>query len=206
MAKVLETFENTNNDGQEDISFMQPFVAAVTIRGTSALLFHRWSVEGVEEKAKAAKGSKAKKTDNVESYVYRNEKGYICIPNTYFRGSIVNAAKFLQDPRSPRKSAMDLFKAGVIVLDELCSLGSKDWDYLDRRRVTVQRAGITRARPAFNAGWEAMFHCQSLVPEYISSTLLHETIEKAGKLVGVGDDRPTYGRFQVVGFKVLKDV
>lgn len=203
MAKALETLVNTNNDGQEDIGFTEPFIAEVTIRGTSALLFHRWSVEGVEEKAKAAKGSKAKKTDNVESYVYRNEKGYICIPNTYFRGSIVNAAKFLQDPRSPRKSAMDLFKAGVIVLDELSSLGSKDWDYLDRRRVTVQRAGITRARPAFNAGWECSFHCQVVLPEYVNSDLLNEVIQKAGKLVGLGDDRPSYGRFLVTGFKVV---
>lgn len=112
------------------------------------------------------------------------------------------AAKFRQDPRSPRKSAMDLFKAGVVTLTELASLGSKDWDYLDARRVMVQRSAVTRQRPAFNKGWSAEFELQVLVPEYIDSQMLHDVAVQAGRLVGIGDFRPTYGRFQVTSWQV----
>ncbi len=116
--------------------------------------------------------------------------------------SIINAAKYKQDPRSPRKSAMDLFKAGVVVLEELCDLGVAEWDYIDRRRVMIQRNGITRCRPAMHSGWKCSAHLQILLPEYISPSLLNETIQAAGRLIGVGDFRPTFGRFMVTGFSV----
>ena len=48
------------------------------------------------------------------------------------------ALAFRQDPRSPRKSAMDLFKAGAVCLTPLASLHVRDWDYEDRRRVMIQ--------------------------------------------------------------------
>ncbi len=201
--KKLETLNNVSNDGAKAISTEEPYVVEVRVKGTAALLFHRWSCDEIEAKSKAKKGSQAKKEDNLESYVWRNTKNEICIPGEYFRMSIINAAKFLQDPRSPRKSAMDLFKAGITTLDELCSLGSKDWDYLDRRRVTIQRNGITRIRPAFNIGWETEFRLQVLLPEYLSPALLNETIGKAGRLIGIADFRPTYGRFLVIRFDVI---
>lgn len=197
----LETLVDSTNGAEESIRHRMPYVATITVEGTSAILFHRWNVEGIEEKGKAPKGSDAKKTDDVKSYVWRDEKGEIAIPGEYFRQSIIGAAKYRQDPRSPRKSAMDLFKAGIVVLDEYCSLGSKDWDYLDRRRVTVMRAGITRARPAFMAGWRTTMKLTILLPEYIPPRLLNDVIRDAGELVGVADNRPSYGRFQITRFE-----
>lgn len=192
--------ESPTNGGLETIVASIPYVATVRIKGTAAILFHRWNVEAIEEKGKAAKGSKAKKTDDIESYVYRDDEGEICIPGEYMRGAIINAAKFRQDPRSPRKSAMDLFKAAVISLTELASLGVKKWDYEDRRRAPVQRQGITRTRPAMKPGWEAEFQLQVQLPEYVSPAILLDTITAAGRLVGLADFRPTFGRFQVVKF------
>ena len=100
---------------------------------------------------------------------------------------------------------MDLFKAGIVSLTELASLGIAEPDFYDRRRVTVQRAGITRVRPAVRAGWEAEFVLQILLPEYILLELLHDAITQAGRLVGVGDFRPTYGRFAVAKLEVLNN-
>jgi hypothetical protein len=119
------------------------------------------------------------------------------------RGAIVAAAKFHQDPRSPRKSAMDLFKAGVVSLTDLASLGVKEWDYEDRRRVVIQRNGVTRVRPALRKGWSASVDLMVTTPEYIAPDFLQQVITKAGLLVGVGDFRPTYGRFGMVGFELL---
>lgn len=190
------------NGGQEAIEYQQPYMVTVKLTGTADLLFHRWNVEAVEEKANAAKGSKAKKTDNVESYLYRDKDRSICLPGEYVRQSIIMAAKFRQDPRSPRKSAMDLYKAAVVSLTAYASLGKTDPDYLHKCRVQVQRNGITRVRPAIMTGWEAEMQLSVLLPEYVSPQALQDVLTQAGRLIGVGDFRPTYGRFAIKSFDV----
>lgn len=199
MNKMVNSEQVTN--GAESY-VLAPYIVEVTIQGSADILFHRWNNEAVAEKAAAAKNSKTKKTDNIESYVYRNADGEISLPGENFRQSIITAAKFRQDPRSPRKSAMDLFKAGIVPLTELASFGSTKWDYEDARRVMIQRNGITRIRPAMRKGWRLTFQIMVNTPDYIESDDLRQTIESAGRLVGVGDFRPTYGRFGVVSFSI----
>ena len=201
IKQKITAIGDPTNDAAQIISFDQPYVAKIDVVGSASILFHRWSVDGVEAKARAAKGSKSKKEDDVPSYVYRTEDGFLAVPSEYFRQSIIAAAKYKQDPRSPRKSAMDLFKAGLACLTDLNSLGKKDWDFVDRRRVTIQRNGITRCRPAMFPGWKVQFELQILLPEYLSPTLVNETIASAGRLIGICDFRPTFGRFQVTGFE-----
>jgi hypothetical protein len=203
MAKAnLKVVNEPTNGGKTAIEQGFPYAVEITAEGAADLLFHRWNCEAVETKSKAAKNSTAKKTDDVESYIWRNEDNELCIPGEYFRQSIIHAAKFKQDPRSPRKSAMDLFKAGVVCLTPLASLGTTEWDYLDTRRVTVQRAGVNRTRPAMKQGWKATVMFQILTPEYIEPVLFNDVLNTAGRLVGVGDFRPTYGRFFISKFKV----
>lgn len=194
-----------SNDGSFTIDQSKPFIATVVLEGTSDILFHRWSNEDVAEKGAAAKGSKAKKCDNIEAYVYRCDDGTIAIPGEYLRGAIIGAAKFRQDPRSPRKSMADLAKAAIVSLTPLASLGVKNWDFEDRRRVTIQRNAITRCRPAMKSGWRAEFDLMVNLPEYVSPAILNELVQQAGRLIGLADFRPTYGRFQVLGFSVHQD-
>jgi hypothetical protein len=211
MTVVIESGKKdeleVTNGGRSQLEMTEPYVAHIDVQGVCPIIFHRWNVESVEAKSASAKGSKAKKTDDVESFISRNEKGIICVPGEYLRQAVLHAAKFRQDPRSPRKSMMDLCKAGVFALDELVPITSasgkeaKDWDYLDRRRMTVQRNSITRSRPAFHAGWRAQFHLQVVLPEYIGPMLLNDLIALAGKVVGLADSRPSYGRYQMTGFK-----
>lgn len=197
--------ESPTDGARNGIEIQMPYRVEVTVQGVAPLLFHRWNCESVESKSKAKKGSAEKKTDDVESYVYRTIKGELAIPGEYLRGSIVNAAKFQQDPRSPRKSAADLFKAGVISLTDLATLGTKSWDMLDKRRVQIQRSAITRSRPCMREGWKATFILQVQLPEYIDHALLNATIQAAGRLIGLGDFRPTFGRFSITSFEVLED-
>jgi len=188
------------NGAEATVVMERPYVATVTIRGTADLLMHRWNCEAADAKSKAAKGSKAKKSDDTESYVYRDEDGYLAVPGEYLRQAIIAAAKFRQDPRSPRKSAVDLFKAGLVCLTPLATLGPKPlkrWDYEDRRRVVVQRNAITRVRPAVRQGWELTVELMVLLPEYVAPELLLDVINAAGRLIGLADFRPTYGRFAV---------
>lgn len=192
--------EVPTNGAAATIAEGQPYTLDATIHGVADLIMHRWNCEAVDSKAKAAKGSKAKKSDDVESYVYRNDAGEICIPGEYVRQSVIWAAKFKQDPRSPRKSAMDLMKAALIIEPNLASLGVKDWDYLDTRRVVVQRNGISRTRPAMKAGWTFDVSITVLLPEYVNQDFLVDLLNTAGRLIGIGDFRPTYGRFVLKSF------
>lgn len=210
MAKAMAVSEPTNG-GKDAIEATIPYVANMTIVGSADLLLHAWNCEAVEEKSLAKKGSAVKKSDNLESYVRRNEDGLICLPVEYLRMSVVNAAKFRQDPRSPRKSAMDLFKAAIVSLSSLSPIVNRDgavtkeWEFEHKCRVQIQRNGITRIRPAFRAGWSVEASLMVLLPEYVDSASLHEVISSAGRLIGVGDFRPTYGRFQVTKFEIQKD-
>lgn len=199
--------ETTLLNGVENkVKFETPYSVEIEITGACPILFHKWDCEVVETKSKARKGSAEKKSDNLESFIYRNEEGYICLPGEYLRMAMIYAAKFRQDPRSPRKSAFDLFKAGIISLTDLAPIngGVMKWDFLDQRRVVVQRNGITRMRPAFHKGWKAEFILCVNVPEYIDFAFFCEVLQTAGRLIGIGDFRPTYGRFDVTKSQQLE--
>jgi hypothetical protein len=202
MGKIeVEVLANVSNGGATAIETQTPYQLIVGIEGTAPILFHAWNCDAVDAKGKASKNSKAKKSDDLESYVYRNAKKELCLPGEYLRQSMIAAAKFKQDPRSPRKSACDLFKAALVSTTTLASLGAKDWDYVDRRRVTIQRNGITRERPAMREGWRAQFDFTVLLPEYVDRHLFADVLQSAGRLIGVGDFRPTFGRFSVSKFE-----
>jgi len=204
-ARRTDALATPSNGAAEQIEFTAPYRAEIEVTGVAPFLFHAWNVESIAEKAGAAKGSKAKKTDNLESYVYRDGEGVLGIPGAYIAASVREAGKYMQDPRSPRKSCADLFRASIVPMTVLASTGQKDWDYVDRRRVVIQRSGVTRERPALREGWKVTFILLVTAPEYVSPTRLHEALIRAGQLIGLGDFRPSHGRFQVTRFEVLKD-
>lgn len=197
-----------SNGADDDIELQVPYEVRVVIEGTATLLYHAYNNEAVAEKARAAKGSAAKKTDNVESYVHRTEDGKIGIPGMAFTAAIANAGRSHQDPRSPRKSMRDLLTASVLPLQEVFPLlpETATWDYEDARRVVVQRAAVTRVRPAMKAGWRCALNLQVSSKEYVPPALLNKLINQAGRFVGLLDFRPTFGRFQIVHFEVVQEL
>lgn len=196
---VLE--EQVGNGAREAIEAGIPYRLTARIQGVAPILFHAWNIEAVAEKAAAAKGSKAKKSDDVATYAYRDADGNLGIPGQNFAASIQMAGKFMQDPRSPRKSAFDLCKAGVVPLTTVAPFlpVTQKWDFEHAARVTVQRAGVTRIRPAMREGWTVEFDVLVTTPEYLPPAVMAQLIGSAGRLVGLCDFRPTYGRFTVVG-------
>lgn len=193
------------NDGKEAVEIGAPYIARIEIEGVAPILFHRYSCEAVIAKSEATKNSKAKKTDDVESYVYRCEDGTLGIPGQAMKAALVGAGRSRQDPRSPRKSAIDLYKAIIIPLEDIATTGKKDWDYIDQRRAVVQRNAVNRSRPALLKGWKCAFSILIQAPEYLDAHGLQSLAVDAGRFCGLGDFRPTYGRFSVVGFKIQKD-
>lgn len=198
--------ERTKGKGSGGVvEYSQPYSVEVEIEGTEALLMHRYDIEAVEAKGKAKKGSRDKKTDNVESYAYRSENGNLYLPGVAVKECIAESAKFTQDPRSPRKSAYDLFRAGIKIKQEIPFLTHTDkWDYEDKRPVVVQMNRVARVRPALREGWRAMFHISILLPEYIEPKFLSEILSRAGMTIGLLDYRPDFGTFRVNRFEALE--
>ena len=197
--------ESPTNGGESSIEMQKPYRVEIEIEGVCPLLFHRWNNESVAAKARAKKGSVEKKSDDTESYLYKNESGFVSLPGEYVRQAVIHASKYEQDPRSPRKSLMDLMKAALVSLTELASLGVKEPDYFDQRRVVIQRSAVTRSRPAMKTGWKAKVILMVNLPEYVPPARLNHILQQAGRIIGVADFRPSFGRFNVVKFEVLED-
>jgi hypothetical protein len=77
------------------------------------------------------------------------------------------------------------------------------WDYEDARRVVIGRAGITRIRPAMREGWTCGFDLLINTPEYLTPQIVAKLLNDAGRLCGLLDFRPTFGRFTVTNFEIL---
>lgn len=204
-AETLTEISPVTNGEESFVEMQKPYRVLVELEGTCPILFHRWNNESVAAKARAKKGSAEKKTDDTESFIYKDDSGFVCIPGEYLRQAVIHAAKFEQDPRSPRKSMMDLMKAALVSLTDLASLGVKEPDYIDQRRVVIQRSAVTRSRPAMKAGWKAKFILMINLPEYVSPQKLNHLIQMAGRIGGLGDFRPSYGRYNVTKFTELDD-
>jgi hypothetical protein len=203
-AVAVNLHDEVNGKGESAAGIESgPATYEVTVQGVAPMLFHRWDCAAVDAKSKAKKNSKEKKTDNLESYVYRHDNGTLGVPAENFRGALLNAAKSKADPRSPRKSARDLMNAILLVTPMIASLGVKTWDYEDSRRVTIQRNGITRIRPAMREGWQLKFHINILDTSYADEPFVHDLVSSAGRFCGLCDHRPQFGRFNVIGFKRL---
>lgn len=184
----------------------QPYKARVTIEGTAPLLCHRYDCDEVEAKALAPKGSKGKKSDNVESYLYRvPETNEVGIPAKNLKSMLASkrsgAGRSFQDPRSKRKNACELWQASLFVEPQVASLGKKTWDFLDRSRQCVQNAAVARVRPGFSKGWTLTFIVNVVQPSLLPPEELKRALDYAGAFVGLGDSRPDFGRFTVVRFE-----
>jgi hypothetical protein len=107
MAELVAIDRTQGKGASGVVEFTQPYVVEVEVEGTEVLLMHRYDVEAVEAKGRAKKGSKDKKSDNVESYAYRSANGNLYLPGAAVKECIAESAKFTQDPRSPRKSAYE---------------------------------------------------------------------------------------------------
>jgi len=188
--------------GRRGAELMEPYAVAVTVEGVAPMLFHRADADEMTAKGAAAKNSRTKKTDNTESYLYRDRKsGEIGVPGMNIKAALAHSARSSSDPRSPRKSARELVIAGIFVTPPLVSLGLEEPDYIDRRTVLIQRNRIVRERPAVGEGWKLKFQINVIEAQLISEGFLRDIADRAGSLVGLCDFRPEFGRFRIMSWQ-----
>ena len=166
----------------------------VTVEGTHQLLFH-CDPEPVGSFRGYEMGHAPK------DKLYRDDQGNICIPGRYLHGAILEAAQHEPDPYNPRKNMHKLIRSSLVCLTELASLGVKKPHHIDQRKAIWHGMKSVWCRPAFEKGWQAKFLFRMAVE--IPSSVLNHLIQLAGRLVGLADFRPTYGRFTVIDYRVL---
>lgn len=184
----------------------------VTIKGDAPLLQHRFPVPDLASMTKGGTKQTGARdyTQEWRDHLYVS-KSQVYQPATHIEGALVKSAVNFKITGKRGKTYKDLFRAAVFVSPEEILHGVDEPDeldtdadkrlYLDMRPVVVQRARIVRIRPAFSTGWELDFSIE-VIDDEISSTLLQDVLTLAGKTVGIGDFRPKFGRFSVIGFKV----
>ena len=68
--------------------------------------------------------------------------------------------------------------------------------FMDRRSVGNQKNRVMRTRPRFNE-WELHFKL-AFDETSLSRRELLDILQSAGRYIGLGDYRPTFGRFEIV--------
>lgn len=123
------------------------------------------------------------------------------IPANVLYATLLNGAK-----KSKKGTS---YKSGVFVNDDakftfasasktLAEL-RKNPAHHDRRMENVQGKKIARTRPIFS-DWSATFTVD-YDPSIIDAADVVQLVTDAGRLVGIGDRRPAYGRFEIVSAK-----
>lgn len=192
------------------------YTVSTTIKGIAPLMQHRFPMPDLGNLSKGGNKSTGAKdyTQEWRDYLYAEANGQIYQPSSHIEGALIKAAVGFKVTGKRGKTYKDLFSAnvfidplyipheGFFVPDELDTDADKPL-YLDMRPVVVQRARVTRIRPAFSPGWKLSFEIQ-VADDEIQPGLLQDVLSLAGKTVGIGDYRPRFGRFNVVGYEVHK--
>ena len=88
------------SNGDEPSPSDSEYAIEVSIQGITPMLMHRYDTQAVKDKGAAKKGSKDKKTDNLDSYVYKDDDGYLAVPGEALWACLGEAARRMQDPSS----------------------------------------------------------------------------------------------------------
>ena len=133
--------------------------------------------------------------------LYLDDKGRPCWPSENIEAMMIAAAK-------KTRKGTDA-KAGLFIEQNAPILyeGPKNadglWKYktfdnnpfISRVPAVINRSRIMRTRPIFHE-WSLEFDI-SFLPEMFDDQQIIDTVETAGRIIGLSDWRPKYGRFEV---------
>ena len=176
---------------------------AVTIKGVTPLLMHRFPMAGADDTSKSRTGVPDWKAE-AEVALYRDEKGIIYQPASHIEGALKQASKTLKVPGKRGATYSKLVGSALSVVPDAIPHKIQDW-HTDARPVVIQRARIIRYRPVFDK-WELAFEIL-IADDQLPAEVVKQAIDHAGQYVGIGDFRPgkggKFGKFIVTEFKEL---
>ena len=179
----------------------------LTATGTVPLLMHNARLSNpTDEIAKAMKriSSKRAKTDDDHEEMarlehmgslYYDEHAGPFIPGQNFERCLVDAARVTKAGKKIERGVFVETNVNPVAFDGPRTIDGlwKDENFRHVASVKVQQNRVTRTRPQFRT-WvvdaDGMFD-----PTVISFEELAEIAETAGRMIGLGDWRPRFGRF-----------
>ncbi len=129
--------------------------------------------------------------------LYMDKKGKVCLPTMNIRASLIQGARLSRGGKEVERAVVFMDQQVPLVYDGPKTAEGlwKDKTFVDQRTVRVQRAKLVRYRPIFTE-WEAITSV-TINPELLNIENLLDYWKMAGNLVGIGDFRPLFGRYEV---------
>lgn len=183
----------------------------ITIGGDAILLHNGQLADPLNPYTKALKNltSTRKKTDATHIEIakaeymgslYLDSKQRVILPSRVLEAHLVKAAK---SSKEGKEAASGLFvdtdglmkyEGGPLSPDELWDTG----EHVLTVAVRVTQARVMRTRPLLK-NWETTFQV-SVLDDAVNEASLRKWLEDGGRVVGIGDYRPRYGRYEVRSF------
>jgi len=183
-----------------------------TITGISPLLMNRFTDEAEVATSSGhspavGNGNRGTPRQQAEKTAYRDPTtGELFLPGPNIFAAIIDAGKFHKIGKNKATTTRSsLIPAGLLVLDMMISLGTKDFEVDSRRIVNPATNGARLRHRARLDKWEANFS-MDVDEAMFSADFVRLLVDDAGKKIGVCDFRPAkrgpFGRFVVTKWKV----
>jgi hypothetical protein len=189
-----------SSHGLPSITFM--------LTGVSPLLLHnsRLFLNPLAPEYKSFRQLTSKKSKTDDDYIkiaqmewlmglYLNDENQPIIPGENLERLVIEGAR--KNKKGKEATAGVIASDAVIIHNGPSKLEdlAKDLNFIDSRPVVVQRARVMRCRPVFK-NWtietEVMY-----IPDIVDRDQIVQAITIAGRVTGLGDYRPKFGRFSV---------
>ena len=181
----------------------QPTLVCYLVEGVSPLMLHS-ATKMKKREDKLGKKVVPAPEEEAEQGVLRDEEGNIIIPQEAFLLAMQAAAQPL---RIGKERAVQRLRAAVFVPVGLRYVPVrrygeplKKYDWIDCRRVVVQRQGVLRARAVIGVPWEVMGLLE-VDTALIDLAVVAELLALSGFKAGIGDYRPekggAFGRYRL---------
>lgn len=141
--------------------------------------------------------------------LYLDKDGRPCWPSENIESMLVYAAKKIRKGTDAKAAVFIEENAPIIYegpknADSLWIFRSFDNNpFISRVPAVVNRSRVMRTRPIFNE-WSLEFDVNFL-PDMFDEQQIIDTVETAGRVIGLSDWRPKYGRFIVEKTEIKKE-
>ena len=195
------------------------FTITALVEGVAPLLQNRFAPEqlGTMMQGSTKRTGSADRSMEWFDGVYVTQDGLLYQPNSHLEGALAKAATAFKIKGARGKSWREPIRAYCYVMPEQLlhlrdgksvkapgrELLHEPEQYLavNVSRVKVQRSAVARSRLLVAPGWQLKFMIE-VHDEQVREEVVREILVEAGRAVGIGDNRPRYGRFAVVDFSL----
>lgn len=184
--------------------------ATYSIKGTTAMLMHGERLanpfDPITKEIKAISGKRKKTEDDLREMarlewlggLYHDEDNGIHVPGYNVLACIVGGGKVHKLGTAIKRSALVVEDAIKVEFDGPKAPAKlfENPKFVDMRSVKIGTSKVMRCRPVFPQ-WALTFSV-AYDENSIQRSELDRCVETAGQMVGLGDYRPRFGRFEVV--------